>query len=34
MKEGENVKIGKAKLKRILSKETGIPIKDIGIYGK
>lgn len=28
------MKVGKAKLKRILSKETGIPIKDIGIYGK
>ena len=26
--------IGKAKLKRILSDETGIPIKDITIYGR
>lgn len=28
------MKIGKAKLKRILSDETGIPIKDITIYGR
>ena len=28
------MKMGKAKLKRILSKETGIPIKDITIYGR
>lgn len=27
------MKFGKAKLKRILSDETGIPIKDITIYG-
>ena len=28
------MKFGKAKLKRILSNETGIPIKDITIYGR
>ena len=28
------MKMGKAKLKRILSNETGIPIKDITIYGR
>lgn len=28
------MKLGKAKLKRILSDETGIPIKDITIYGQ
>ena len=28
------MKLGKAKLKRILSDETGIPIKDITIYGR
>lgn len=28
------MKIGKARLKRILSKETGIPVRTIGIYGK
>lgn len=28
------MKIGKAKLKRILSDETGIPIRDITIYGR
>ena len=28
------MKIGKAKLKRILSEETGIPIRDIGIHGR
>lgn len=28
------MKLGKAKLKRILSKETGIPIRDIGISGQ
>lgn len=28
------MKFGKAKLKRILSEETGIPIKDIGIHGR
>lgn len=28
------MKFGKAKLKRILSKETGIPIKDITIHGR
>ena len=28
------MKLGKAKLKRILSEETGIPIKDITIYGR
>ena len=28
------MKFGKAKLKRILSDETGIPIKDITIHGK
>ena len=28
------MKMGKAKLKRILSKETGIPIKDITIHGR
>lgn len=28
------MKIGKAKLKRILSNETGIPIGDITIYGR
>lgn len=28
------MKLGKAKLKRILSEETGIPVKDIGIHGK
>ena len=26
--------MGKAKLKRILSKETGIPIRDITVYGR
>ena len=31
---GERMKFGKAKLKRILSDETGIPIKDITIHGK
>lgn len=28
------MKLGKAKLRRILSKETGIPIRDIIDYGK
>ena len=28
------MKFGKAKLKRILSNETGIPIGDITIYGR
>ena len=28
------MKFGKAKLKRILSDETGIPIKDITVYGR
>lgn len=28
------MKLGKAKLKRILSEETGIPIKDITIHGR
>lgn len=28
------MKFGKAKLKRILSDETGIPVKDITIYGR
>ena len=28
------MKFGKAKLKRILSEETGIPVKDIEIHGK
>lgn len=28
------MKLGKAKLKRILSDETGIPVKDITIYGR
>lgn len=28
------MKLGKTKLKRILSNETGIPIKDITIYGR
>lgn len=28
------MKFGKAKLKRILSEETGIPIRDIEIHGK
>ena len=28
------MKLGKTKLKRILSDETGIPIKDITIYGR
>lgn len=28
------MKFGKAKLKRILSNETGIPIRDITIYGR
>lgn len=28
------MKLGKAKLKRILSEETGIPIRDITIYGR
>lgn len=28
------MKLGKAKLKRILSNETGIPIRDITIYGR
>ena len=28
------MKLGKAKLKRILSNETGIPIGDITIYGR
>lgn len=28
------MKLGKAKLKRILSEETGIPIKDITVYGR
>lgn len=28
------MKFGKAKLKRILSEETGIPIKDITIHGR
>lgn len=28
------MKIGKAKLKRILSRETGIPIRDITVYGR
>lgn len=28
------MKLGKAKLKRILSEETGIPIGDITIYGR
>lgn len=28
------MKFGKAKLKRILSEETGIPIRDIGIHGR
>lgn len=28
------MKLGKSKLKRILSDETGIPIKDITIYGR
>lgn len=28
------MKFGKAKLKRILSNETGIPIKDITVYGR
>lgn len=28
------MKMGKAKLKQILSDETGIPIKDITIYGR
>ena len=28
------MKFGKAKLKRILSKETGIPIRDITIHGR
>ena len=28
------MKMGKAQLKRILSDETGIPIKDITIYGR
>ena len=30
----KEVKLGKAKLKRILSEETGIPIGDITIYGR
>ena len=28
------MKFGKAKLKRILSDETGIPVRDITIYGR
>lgn len=28
------MKLGKAKLKRILSDETGIPVRDITIYGR
>lgn len=28
------MKLGKAKLKRILSEETGIPVRDITIYGR
>lgn len=28
------MKLGKAKLKRILSGETGIPLRDITIYGR
>lgn len=28
------MKLGKTKLKRILSEETGIPIRDITIYGR
>ena len=28
------MKFGKAKLKRILSEETGIPVKDITVYGQ
>ena len=28
------MKLGKAKLKQILSNETGIPIRDITIYGR
>ena len=28
------MKMGKAKLKRIMSDETGIPIKDITVYGR
>lgn len=28
------MKMGKAKLKRILHKETGIPIRDIATYGR
>lgn len=28
------MRLGKAKLKRILSEETGIPIKDITIHGR
>lgn len=28
------MKFGKAKLKRILSEETGIPVRDITIYGR
>lgn len=29
-----SMKLGKAKLKRILSEETGIPVGDITIYGR
>ena len=29
-----NMKLGKAKLKRILSEETGISVRDITIYGR
>lgn len=28
------MKLGKAKLKRILSEETGIPIRDIAVHGR
>lgn len=28
------MKLGKVRLKRILSEETGIPIRDIGIHGR
>lgn len=28
------MKMGKAKLKRTLHKETGIPVRDISIYGR
>ena len=30
----KKAKFGKAKLRRILSEETGIPVRDIVIYGK